>query len=293
MNNFILTHPDKLLFPEAKITKREVAEYYAKVSDLMVPHLKERPITLVRCTQDISKNCFYQKHWDKSMTEHTKAVSIEEKSKSAPYVLINNPKALLANVQLNVIEFHAWGSRADDIEKPDRLIFDLDPGPGILWKTIIQAAWHLGEELEKIKLQSFVKLTGGKGLHIVVPLRRTLSWEKLKQFSRDFSNHMQNLNPSLYTINMNKTKRDKKIFIDYFRNTRGATSVAPYSLRARPQASVALPVSWNELSKVKKPDAINISSDLESLDDNPWPNFFLLKQNIEKEKWLCINAKAR
>lgn len=249
-----ITNRDRVLFPETKTTKGELADYYHTVADIMLPWVTERPVSLVRCPQGRAKSCFFQKHDAGSFGDTVKHISIKEKSgKAEPYLFLEDERGLLTCVQMGTIEFHGWGARIEDIEKPDRLIFDLDPDEGLDFKKIKHAALDFRKALEKIGLQSFALVTGGKGVHVIVPLTPKAGWEDVRNFSSRFANAMAANEPNRFTANLSKAKRDGKIFIDYLRNQRGSTAVVPYSVRARAEAPVATPLTWEELEAIDKP----------------------------------------
>jgi bifunctional non-homologous end joining protein LigD len=278
-----LTHSDKILYPAKKITKQELAEYYQRIQTWILPHVIDRPLTLVRCPQGQGKKCFYQKHLHEEIAGPLYTVKIKEKQAASEYLYLKNAAGLIALVQLSALEIHPWECKIDDIEHPDRIIFDLDPGPQIAWKKVIQAALLIRKELEKLSLQSFVKTTGGKGLHIVVPIKRRYTWQEVKTFSHAFVDHLVAQHPQDYVGTITKSKRIGKIFIDYLRNQRGATAIAPYSTRIHPDASVSTPLFWHELSVKIKSDTFNIRNipaRLAKLKGDPWQGFFNLQQTL-------------
>ena len=242
-----LTHPDRILYPDQGITKRQLALYYEKVADKILSYLSDRPLTLVRCPEGHEKECFYQKHANDKLDESIERVRLREGRGMATYIAISSVRGLISLVQMGTLEFHPWGSRTDRLEQPDRLIFDLDPGPTVRWKSVCQAALAMRARLEDLGLGAFAKTTGGKGLHVVVPVVRKQSWGPVKEFCREFAQTFVREAPELYTSNMSKAKRQGKIFIDYLRNSRGATAVAAYSTRAWSGAPVSTPIDWNEL----------------------------------------------
>ena len=279
-----LTSPDKLLYPETGVTKRELAEYYRKVADWILPHLRGRPLTLVRCPEGWEGECFYQKHVDRHFPEAVGRVAIEEgEGGTETYAVADGLPSLVALVQMGVLELHAWGSRHDRLERPDRLTFDLDPGPGVPWIRVVEAAFVVREALDELGLASFVKTTGGKGLHVVVPLERTAGWDEAKAFSRALVERVARREPRRYTTNASKAERGGKIYLDYLRNSRGATAVAPYSPRARSGAPVSTPVRWDELSPALKSDRYTVKSiprRLAALSEDPWAALAKTRQRI-------------
>ncbi len=282
-NDFSLTHPKKILYPALEITKLEVAEYYHTVAKWMLPYISKRPLSVVRCPQGQEKKCFYQKHFNEEHENHIYSVMIKDKLAKQSYLYIKDEKGLIALVQLNVLEMHLWGCHIDKIEKPDLITFDLDPAPEVEWKQVVETAFFVKEQLEKIHLTSFVKTTGGKGLHVVIPIKRLYSWKQIETVAHGFADHLVSLRPHAYIATMSKAKRTGKIFIDYLRNQRGATIIAPYSMRAKSSATISTPLHWDELSHRIKPDAFTIQTiptRLARLREDPWKDFFDLKQAL-------------
>lgn len=281
-----LTHPDKILYPEDRITKQEVADYYAAAREWILPHVSNRPLTLVRCPADY-QHCFYQKHLNQKISGLNE-ITIKEKEGKGKYLYISDYEGLLALPQLGVLELHPWGSRIENIEHPDRIIFDLDPAPKIPWKKVVTAALEIKIILEELKLQSFVKNTGGKGLHVVVPIKPEYTWEEVGTFAQILVNYLVMNNSKDYIGKMSKSARTNKIFIDYLRNKRGATAVAPYSTRAKKHAPISTPLAWDELTNHKKDTFFTIKTIFQRLDalkQDPWKNFFMLKQSLNLEKF--------
>lgn len=287
MLDYPFTHPDKILFPEPEISKLNLAEYYQKVHSLMLPYLIKRPLTIVRCPQGLPHKCFYQKHLNEAEILGIYTIPIREKSGKQPYLYIKDETGLMALVQMGVLEIHTWGCHVDKIEKPDLITFDLDPGDDVPWKKVIETAFFVKEQLEKLKLVSFVKITGGKGLHVVLPIQRQYGWDEIEVFARTFVDYLVMQKPDLYLANMSKAKRKGKIFLDYLRNQRGATAITPYSTRAKVEAPLALPIAWDELSAKIKPNLFtvnNIDKYLRAHAENPWEDFFLIKQKLRLPK---------
>ncbi|HEY2987562.1 MAG TPA: DNA ligase D [Candidatus Binatia bacterium] len=278
-----LTNPDRLLYPEQGITKLELALYYEKIADWILPHLTGRPLTLVRCPRGHQKECFYQKHVAEKMPASVRRVAIKEKNSWGEYLVIDSLPGLIALVQLGTLELHTWGSRSDRIEYPDRLIFDLDPDPALPWKEVVRGAHTLRRKLADLGLIPFVKTTGGKGLHIVVPVTRKYDWEATKEFCRKVAASVTREEPKRYLATMSKAKRKGKIFIDYFRNGRGATAIAAYSTRARPGAPVSVPITWRELAAGIRPDQFtvrNLPARLSHRRRDPWREYESARRSI-------------
>jgi bifunctional non-homologous end joining protein LigD len=277
------THPDKVLYPEQGITKVDLARYYVEVADLMLPRISGRPLVLVRCPDGRHKQCFYQKHAAADLPEHLQICPVKEQDKTYNFYLLEDLAGLISLVQMGTLEIHIWGSKADKIEQPDRLIFDLDPDPSVPWSKVVENALHLKEFLGNMKLESFLKTTDGKGLHVVVPIARRYAWSEAIAFCRGAANAFMTSDPELFTTNPSKAARKHKIFIDYLRNNRGATSVAPYSTRSRRGATVTVPLSWDELSPDLPSDYYNIHNlpkRLKKLKHDPWEEINSAKQSL-------------
>ncbi len=243
-----ISNPDRVIFPDSKITKGQLADYYAAVAPILLPWLANRPVSLVRCPQGRAKQCFFQKHDAGSFGAHVRHVDIREKDGSVePYLYLDDADGVRACVQMGTIEFHGWGSRIEDVEKPDRLVFDLDPDEGLDFAKVKTAAADLKRHLADLGLASWPMLTGGKGVHIIVPLTPQAEWPAVKSFAERFARALAQAEPDRFTANLKKADRKGRIFIDYLRNQRGSTAVMPYVARARPGAPVSAPLSWSEL----------------------------------------------
>ena len=282
-DNTRITHPERVVFEGATYTKGDVADYYRSVAKWLLPELRDRPLSLLRCPDGSQGECFFQKHHAGSLGEHVRAIALKQKSGSEQYLYIDSIEGVIDLVQMSTLEFHPWGARVDDPEKPDRLVFDLDPGDGVRWPAVVAAARDLRAKLKQAGLESFVRLSGGKGLHVVVPITRGSSWDDVHAFCEAFSGAMAEHAPERYVATMSKAKRPGRIFIDWLRNTRGATSVASWSLRARKGAPVAVPLRWEELGKLKRPDAFDLDAAKQRaarLRKDPWEGFAGLRQRL-------------
>ena len=270
-----LTHPDRVLYPQQGITKRELALYYEQIADWILPHLAGRPLTLVRCPEGHDNQCFYQRHPRDAASEPIHSIAVREKNKTARYLSVDSLPGLIALVQIGALELHTWGSRAPRIEQPDRMIFDLDPAPDVSWDQLKESAAHLRSRLQELDLSAFVKTTGGKGLHVVVPLVPKQSWEFVKDFSRALAEAVVRAAPDRYIATMSKAKRHGKIFIDYLRNSRTATAICAYSSRARPGATVSMPLRWEDLKKDLRGHFTirNVPEHLAALGKDPWHGY--------------------
>jgi len=279
-----LTHPERVVFPADGVTKLDVAEYYRQVLPRLLAGIKGRPLSVIRCPAGISGECFFQKHLTSGL-KHVSTVALKEESGSTgDYVYVDDADAVFELVQFNALEFHPWGATAADPEHAQYLVFDLDPAPEIAWARVAAAAVDVRDLLAKAGLESFVRTTGGKGLHVVVPLRPAPKWDKAKKFARALAESFAAVRPGEFLAEASKQRRDGKIFIDYLRNTRGATSVASYSLRARAGAPVAVPLRWAELKTIKSGDAFNIRNvpeRLRRMRADPWPGYDSLRQNLD------------
>ena len=262
-----ITNPGRLIFPEAKITKGDLAAYYNRIVPLILAWMANRPISLVRCPQGRAKKCFFQKHDAGSFGDAVRHVSIREKDgNEEPYLYVTETAGLAACVQMGTIEFHGWGARVDDVERPDRLVFDLDPDEGLGFDAVIDAAFHVRKQLEGMGLQTFPMVTGGKGIHVIAPLIREAAWPEVKSFAERFARALSQARPDQFTATMSKAQRKGRIFMDWLRNQRGATAIMPYSARARPNAPVAVPVSWQELRAMENAAEWQIGRAEEMLD---------------------------
>ncbi|MGI8526211.1 MAG: DNA ligase D [Pseudolabrys sp.] len=279
-----LTHPDRVYWEDAGVTKRDLADYYAATWDWMRPHLVDRVIAIVRCPEGAAGQCFFQKHASAGI--EAKFLRLVKEPDGDKSIAVRDLDGLIALAQAGALEIHVRGSSAGHLEHADRLVFDLDPGPGVDWADIIAAARDVRERLAGIKLRTFAKTSGGKGLHVVLPIKPT-PWEKAKDFCRAVAEAMAADSPDKYVANATKAKRPGRIFIDYLRNSREATAVAPYSTRARPGAPVAVPIDWSELGKLKSADqytVLNLAQRLDKLRKDPWDAMAKLKQTLPQAK---------
>ena len=278
-----ISHPDKVLFADVPLSKGELCAYYEAIAPLMLPHLKDRPLSLVRCPEGTRGKCFYQKHAKDTIPAWVDRVEVQDSDGPADYMMANNVKSLVTLAQFGVIELHPWGSRKAKLEHPDRLIFDFDPDDALPWEDVKSAALLMRGLLDDLGLRSFLKTTGGKGLHVVLPVVPTMEWDIAKAFVRDVANLMVRTFPERYTTTISKAARPGKILIDYYRNAHGATAIAPYAVRARPGAPVAAPVEWSALEA--KQDIRFDHFSVRSLDalldrDDPWKELASVRQTV-------------
>jgi len=278
-----ISSPDRVVFADQNITKLELAEYYDWVAAVMLPYLLQRPLSVVRCPSGQGKACFFQKHLGDTFTAPIVPLRVKEKNASEDYLSIDAREGLLTLVQFGVIEIHPWGSRGDRLEQPDMLTFDLDPDASVPFDSVKEAAVRVREVLKDVGLESFLKTSGGKGLHVVVPLTRHAEWDEAKEFAGNVSRMMERAEPTRYIASMSKHKRRGKIFIDYLRNGRGATSVAPYSVRARTGAPVSMPIAWKDLDTLESAAEFTVREPGRSFTDkraDPWRGFFGIRQRL-------------
>ena len=270
-----LTHPDRVLYPQQGITKQALAAYYVEVADLILPRVARRPLSLFRCPNGLGKPCFFQKHGKESFPGAHWVPIVERDGAREEYMYIEDEKGLISLVQAGVLEIHPWSSTVDDLERPDSMTFDLDPHPGTPWTRVLEAAREIRDRFKKLGLAAFVKTTGGKGLHVAVPLEPSGGWPEVKEFSRAFAELMAADSPERYTAKLAKAARGGKIFVDYLRNERGQTAVCAYSTRARPGATVSTPLDWSELKPSLKSDRFNVRNLPARLakGGDPWRDF--------------------
>lgn len=281
---FTISSPEKILFRKEGKTKKDVAEYYQAVAKTMLPYMEDRPLSLVRCPTGSEGTCFFQKHFTGNVPDAFHTFPVKEDDGEGIYVSVNSPAGIMEFVQLNAFEIHAWNTHKDDYMHPDQIVMDFDPGPGVPWKEVVEAAFELKGILDDLDLKSFVKLTGGKGIHVHIPILPLYDWDQIKAFAQSLAHELITMNPKKYVANMSKKLRTKKIFVDYLRNGYGATAVVPYSLRARELSTVALPLEWEELKKVKDPQEFTMDKALKKIKSrkrDPWSGMMKLKQRID------------
>ncbi len=277
----ILTSPDKIMYPKEKVTKKDIADYYQKVSERMLPYLQNRLISVIRYPQGVGKEGFFKKHLENEMTGIKLVDVTNSKNETETYYSIIESDGIMSEVQMNTIEFHIWGSHIKTLEKPDMMVFDLDPDEKMELKQVRQGVKDLKIILDELNLTSYLKTSGGKGYHIVVPFKPTSNWDNFSEFAKNVAILMEDRWPDRYTSNIRKNKRDKKIFIDWIRNTRSATSVAPYSLRAKEKPTVSMPIAWNELNKIA-PNQITMQDAIKRLKKkDPWDGFTNTNQKLK------------
>ena len=265
-SSVVITSRERVIYPESNITKGQLADYYAAVAGIMLPWLGSRPISLVRCPQGRAKKCFFQKHDAGSFGDKVHHLGIIEKGgHEEPYLYVDDAEGLMTCVQMGTIEFHGWGARIEDIEKADRLVFDLDPDEKLDFEAIRTAAFQFRDILKSIGLETFPMVTGGKGVHVIAPLTPKAEWPAVKNFAYNLAQTVAHDDPGHFTTALPKAQRKGRIFVDYLRNQRGATAIAPYSARARVGAPVAAPLSWTEMKTIEAPSHFHIGDASELL----------------------------
>jgi bifunctional non-homologous end joining protein LigD len=278
-----ISNGNKLLFPESGITKLDVARYYEAVGELIVPHLRERPLTLVRCPNGWDRPCFYQKHANASVSAEIDRIDIRDSGGLQPYMMANSVGAVVALLQMGVLELHPWGSRAPKLDYPDRLVFDFDPDEGLGWEKLVEAVGVLRKLLDTLELEGFLKTTGGKGLHVVVPVEPTRTYDEVRDFCQSVAELLVRTFPDRFTSKMTKSRRAGRIFVDYLRNVQGATAIAPYSVRAKGGAPVAFPIDWSELGHEVRFDHFNVRNVPALVDKrrrDPWGRLPEVRQTL-------------
>jgi bifunctional non-homologous end joining protein LigD len=276
-----VTSPDKVIYKDPEITKLDIIKYYEKVSNWMLPFVRGRILSIVRCPKGVSEQCFYKKHPGNKLTGVATIPLLSDNGEYEKYFYIEDVTGIISEAQMGTLEFHTWGSRVDELEKPDMMVFDLDPDEQMGIDKVRQGVKDIKSILSELSLKSYLKTSGGKGYHVVVPLKPGVSWEVFHDFARSVAHVMENKWPNQYTSNIRKNKRKNKIFIDWIRNARGATSIAPYSLRARKGGKVSMPIFWDELDTVA-PDGIDIFDALSRIEGaDPWEDFFNNSQTLK------------
>ncbi|WP_440224508.1 DNA ligase D [Dokdonella sp. MW10] len=278
-----LTHPERVVFSERGITKQQVADYYRAAAPWILKELDGRPVSVLRCPDGVGKACFFQKHVGRGWGKNVYGMTVGNASREHDYLCIQDEAGLLELVQMNVLEFHPWGSPMGDPDHASRIVFDLDPGADVAWSRIVAGAREVRAQLASVGLEAFVRTSGGKGLHVVVPLNPPAPWDAVKRFAQGVAKALSTMHPNEFVAIAGEENRKDKIFIDWLRNGRGATSVASYSLRARESAGVAMPLTWAELSRVKSADAFDLSSAVARLKrrkTDPWHDIDTVSQQL-------------
>jgi bifunctional non-homologous end joining protein LigD len=283
-----LSHPDRVLFPAAGTTKLDLARYYESIATWIVPHVVDRPLTLVRCPKGVGTSdadCFFMKHSKIWAPSALRRVRIQEKTKVGEYLVADSLPALVSLAQMDVLEVHTWNSRVARLEQPDRIVLDLDPGEGVGWPSVVAAARLVRQLLAVLELDCWVKTTGGRGVHVVVPVTPRANWSECLAFARAFAETLVRHHPAAFTTRFARRGRDDKILIDYLRNNRTNTSVAAFSTRARPDAPVSVPIAWRELIPALRPERFTIHTvpaRLVRLRADPWRAYWKARQTIPR-----------
>ena len=278
-----VSHPDRVVYPALGLTKLQVAQFYERLGRWILPHLADRPLTLVRCPSGLDGGCFYMKHAKVAVPPGTRRVSIQEKTKVGEYLIVDTVPGLVALAQMGILEIHTWNSRADNLEHPDRIVLDLDPGSQVGWPAVVEAGRFARRILDRAGLASFPKTTGGRGLHVVVPLQPAADWEVCLAFARMVAVEMERARPDRYTTKFRKAGREHKILVDYLRNNRTNTSIAAYSTRARPGATVSVPLRWRDVQPTLDPASFTIpavDARMARLRSDPWADYWRTRQRM-------------
>lgn len=276
-----ISHPERLIYPEQRLSKLQLALYYQEIADWMVPHLVGRPLTLVHCPDGLAAPCHYLRHAKAWGPKALRRVRIPEKTKVGEYLVADGLEGLVALAQMGVVEIHTWNSADHDIERPNRLVFDLDPGPRVTWKQVVAAAAIVRDTLKTVGLASWAKTTGGRGLHVVLPIKPEREWSECLAFTRDISEAIARTAPNLYTTAFAKAGREDKVLIDYLRNNRTNTSVCAFSPRARPGALVSMPVAWRDLGRgPERWTLLTVPRRLKRAVTDPWEGYWTTKQRL-------------
>jgi bifunctional non-homologous end joining protein LigD len=283
-----LSTPDRVYFPESGITKSELAQYYERMAERVLPGLVQRPLSLVRCPEGHAGECFYQKRAEKSIPESVPRVVV--KKGRPPYAMVSDLPSLVSLVQVGVLELHVWGARADQLDRPDIVVVDIDPDASLPWTRVAETAFLLRELFQALDLVPFVRSTGGKGLHVVVPLERRSTWEAVKEFALAVAGQLVRAAPDRFTANMSKSRRPGKIFLDVFRNAPEATAIASWSTRARPGAPVAATLAWDEL-EADEPPRITLRDAPARLErPDPWASFETSRRRLTESMRRRVGA---
>ena len=288
-----ISNPGRVVYPDLGLTKIDLVRYYDRVAEWMLPHVQDRPLTLVHCPDGLQAPCNYMRHrrvWGPNVL---KRVTIKEKTKVGEYLAVVNLEGVIALAQMGIIEVHTWNSTIDDVERPNRIVWDLDPGPEVKLRDVIAAAIAVRDLLETLGLQSWVKTTGGHGIHVVAPLTPQRQWDECLAFAKAVAEALTRTDASRYTTAFAKAGREKKILIDYLRNNRTNTSVAAFSARARPAATVSMPLSWKQLTARLKPEAFTVTTVPKTLRTDRWRDYWNCKQRISASAFKAITQLRR
>ncbi|MCA1562204.1 MAG: non-homologous end-joining DNA ligase [Acidobacteria bacterium] len=284
-----LSHHDRLIYPELGLTKLDLARYYEAIGEWILPHVQGRPLTLVHCPKGLTGPCTYMRHSKVWGPDVLRRVRIREQKKVGEYLVADSVTAIVGLVQMGVVEIHTWNSKPDHLELPDRIIWDLDPGPAVPWSRIVRAATMLRAALEVLGLKAWIKTTGGQGLHVVVPVVPARDWSECLAFARGIAQSIEHSDPSSFTTTFPKQGRQRKILVDYLRNNRTNTSVAAFSTRAREKAPVSVPIAWDELGPRRLRFTVRtVLRRLTLLHADPWEQYWKTRQRITDDALTAV-----
>ncbi len=290
-----ISHPDRLVYPDARLTKIDVARYYERIARWMTPHLRGRPLTLVRCPEGLRGGCFFMKHSKVWAPSPLRRVRIQEKTKMGEYLVADDGAGAVGLAQMGVLEIHTWNSDEAHLEEPNRLVMDLDPGDEVGWPGVVTAARTVRRALDALGLDSFVKTTGGRGLHVVAPLVPSADWSDCLAFTRALAEAIARSDPERYTTTFAKAGRAHLILIDYLRNNRTNTSIAAYSTRAKPHAPISVPIAWRELTASLDPASFTVATvpgRLARLRKDPWDGYWTARQKLTSSQLRALGVAA-
>jgi bifunctional non-homologous end joining protein LigD len=287
-----ISSPDRVIYPELGFTKLDLVRYYDMVGERILPHVADRPLTLVHCPDGLQAPCNYMRHRKVWGPNVLRRVKIKEKTKVGEYLVVDDIEGVIALAQIGIVEIHTWNSTSKDIERPNRLVWDFDPGPKAKWADVVKSAKALRELLETLGLESWLKTTGGRGLHVVVPLAPDRQWDECLEFTRAVASALAATDPSMYTTTFAKQGRESKILIDYLRNNRTNTSVCAYSARARESAAVSMPLAWSQLTTRLDPGRYTVESVTRKAPADPWRDYWKTRQKISPKAFEAIRRLA-
>jgi bifunctional non-homologous end joining protein LigD len=286
-----ISHPDRAIYPDLRVTKIDLARFYEAIGGWIVPHVQGRPLTLVHCPNGLLDECRYLRHGKQWGPSALRRVNIREKTKVGEYLVADDLAGVIALIQMGIVEIHTWNSTADDVERPNRIIWDLDPGPEVAFGEVVKAARTVREMLTVLKLESWVKTTGGRGVHVVVPMAPSRDWSECLEFSRAVAEALERNDARRFTTAFAKAGRESKILIDYLRNNRTNTSVCAYSTRARADGAVSWPLRWEELSSRLNPQAFTVATVRARLArrKDPWADYWKCRQKINDASFRAVS----
>ena len=288
-----ISHPDRLVFPDLSISKIQLARYYAAISEWILPHIEGRPLTLVHCPAGVAAPCNYLKHAKQWGPSALRRVRIQEKTKVGEYLVADSIEAVVSLAQMGVVEIHTWNSKTDDLERPDRIVWDLDPGPEVTWKQVVAGAGRVRDILKTLGLASWVKTTGGRGLHVIAPVKPSRDWSECLALSRAVGELLEQAEPDTYTTAFAKAGRERKILIDYLRNNRTNTSICAFSPRARPGARISMPVDWTELGVGPEPWTLTTAPRRLKKRADPWTGYWTTRQRVTSSQLSALRRVTR